>query len=379
MEAYEAVLSFNPERFTMETFPLFSWGVVAPKLTTGGPEIWLETLLENSLVTGLPDPTFIAVVPDGGIDLVTKNRLSYAGGTCEVCLWSGFARKMEERATTFGKLDVIITWGRQPVDLRQYAHKVIFLAHGLAPADGVMGKEANCTNYAAVCEAGRDFFLPENRKHVVVIENGVDFERVTPRLGRVKARAKFGIEHEEKMPFVFGWAGRLAQDKNPFLLAEMADPMTHKNDRFRVLFAGDGPLRHDLRTMLASSSGKNRWVGYQDRIGDFLEAIDALVITSYVEACPLILLEAFAAGVPVITTRFPFIDQLEEQHGSLTYRILPEAPKATLLEAMYEVADSRPALGQTPAQHAQGLAFREFNASRFAQRWANYLREVYAQ
>lgn len=357
-------------------------GFVVPKLDHGGPEVWLQTLL-RFLPREAAVPRVVITAPGGP---VTPRMREEVWRHCPVIEWDGggefpSARRAQADAL-LGGCDVVVTWGPPFEDFRgdpgpfpgdgRPPRRVVFLAHGLAPADGVPGKERFATHYAAVCAPAAGFFLPENRDRVTVIENGVDLERISPRLGRERARHKLGCYLRDTC--LVGWAGRLSDEKDPLLLARVADPKVHRGD-FRFVFAGTGAeqLQYDLGNRLRNYvTPETRWVGHVDRIGDFLEALDVLVITSRTEACPLVLLEAFAAGVPVISTGYPFLDELEARYGSLAYRITPKAPEESLIEALFR---SRWHLDRDLAK-ARELVRQQFNASRFGWRWGDYLQRV---
>ncbi len=346
-------------------------GFVVPKLDRGGPEVWLETLLKH-IPRDVADPRVVTVAPGGNLNSQVGLDI---GHHCPVLQWRTQA---QEASILLDHCDVVVTWGPSFADFRRPTcnsfknpRRVVFVAHGLAPLDGIPGKEAFASHFAAVCCPAVDFFLPSNRELVTVIENGVDFERVTPRLGRGAARKKFGITDPSHR--VIGWAGRMSPEKNPLFLARMADPKVNRQPDLRFLFAGDGVLRGDVAAMLAGyQNPENRCVGHVERIGDFLEAVDALAITSHTEACPLILLEAFAAGRRVLSTDFPFLNDLEEDYEICLHdRIDPAAPDADFVEDLASVKHNSGLRAYT-----QAYAWDRFSASRFAHQWAAYLNAV---
>ena len=67
---------------------------------------------------------------------------------------------------------------------------------------------------------------------------------------------------------------------------------------------GDGPLREDLARQIAAAGLAGRFVlaGFRDDLDRFLPHLDLLVLPSYTEGLPNVVLEAFAAGVPVVAT-----------------------------------------------------------------------------
>ena len=99
--------------------------------------------------------------------------------------------------------------------------------------------------------------------------------------------------------------GRLAQEKGLEYLIEAASLLRCSRPAFRFVLAGDGPLRGQLQA-LAESLGVNRrveFLGYREDIPNLLAACDLVVLPSLREGLSIALLEAMAAGKPIITTQ----------------------------------------------------------------------------
>jgi glycosyltransferase involved in cell wall biosynthesis len=98
--------------------------------------------------------------------------------------------------------------------------------------------------------------------------------------------------------------GRLAEQKGLEYLIRAVPLVPTGGRSLKVLLAGDGPLRDELRS-LASKLGvehKVRFLGFRDDIGDLLTAADLVALPSLWEGLSISLLEAMAAGKPVVTT-----------------------------------------------------------------------------
>jgi glycosyltransferase involved in cell wall biosynthesis len=107
----------------------------------------------------------------------------------------------------------------------------------------------------------------------------------TPFLDRVEARRLLGIGSE-------------APDVMIRALAEVGAPDV------RLSMIGAGPMESECR-VLAETLGVNervRWHGMVPDAGSVLRAFDALTLSSWTEGTPMVLLEAMAAGVPIVTT-----------------------------------------------------------------------------
>lgn len=136
---------------------------------------------------------------------------------------------------------------------------------------------------------------------VDVIYNGIDAgERPTPA-DRNDARASLGLPPDA---FVIGTAGRLDPVKNLPALLRAHALMVGKMPRTRTVIIGDGPERGPLEA-LASELGVADTVvfaGYRSDVRAMMSAFDVYVNCSVYEGVSLTILEAMAAGLPVIAT-----------------------------------------------------------------------------
>jgi glycosyltransferase involved in cell wall biosynthesis len=88
-----------------------------------------------------------------------------------------------------------------------------------------------------------------------------------------------------------------------------------------VLIAGDGPLRDYLITEIRSR-GLDQTVfllGYREDIPEVMSGCGLLVLSSFREGTPLVIIEAMATGLPVVATDIAGVPELinEEETGSL--------------------------------------------------------------
>jgi len=128
------------------------------------------------------------------------------------------------------------------------------------------------------------------------------------RLGggrREKARQTFGLEPGD---FVVGTVGRIYPGKGQLELVEAVLRAAESEPRIRLLVVGE--IRHrkygkKIRNFLARSRFRDRVIltGFQAGMGEVLAALDLMVIPSRVESFGLSVLEAMAAGVPVLAVR----------------------------------------------------------------------------
>ena len=140
------------------------------------------------------------------------------------------------------------------------------------------------------------------RRKVVVVPNGIDVGRFADAGGRAEGRAALGIPADAP---VVGTVGRLSEVKRQDRLIRAFASVAGEVPGARLLIVGDGPLMGEL-TGLARSLGVGDRVhlaGYQARPEAFLAMMDVFALTSRSEGMPLSVLEAWAAGLPVVASR----------------------------------------------------------------------------
>lgn len=100
---------------------------------------------------------------------------------------------------------------------------------------------------------------------------------------------------------VIGTVTRLAEQKRLDRLLEMVAVLP---PRVHCVIAGEGDLEDDLRarSRALEVDPRVRFLGFRDDVGDILAALDLYVVTSDKEGMSNSMLEALAAGVPVVST-----------------------------------------------------------------------------
>jgi glycosyltransferase involved in cell wall biosynthesis len=101
--------------------------------------------------------------------------------------------------------------------------------------------------------------------------------------------------------------GRLEEEKNPMMLADVLARLREIDPRWRLSICGEGTLAEDLSGRLAGLGLKEHAeiLGYLplDRgLGELYRTSHALLHVSWTEGLPQVLFEAFAAGLPVVAT-----------------------------------------------------------------------------
>lgn len=157
--------------------------------------------------------------------------------------------------------------------------------------------------------------LREDR--IAVIPNGIRPDLFDVTVDRAAYRRELGLPAEAR---VIGTVAALTPQKGVEYLIRAAAAVRRERPEVHLLIAGDGPLRPELQRLarpLGALDGIHL-LGQRDDIPQFLAALDLFVLPSLWEGSPYALLEAGAAGAPVIATAIPGnIDLVEHERTGL--------------------------------------------------------------
>lgn len=220
---------------------------------------------------------------------------------------------------------------------------------------------------AAFARARREI----NQRRLSVISNGIELERFAPdQAAGERVRAELGIALEA---WVVGTVGRLAPEKNQGLLLRAVAPLL--GDRTRLLVAGDGPMMPAL-SRLAAALGVAPFVhllGARRDVPDLLNALDAFALSSDSEGLPLVIPEAMATGLPVVSTRVGGVQDVLEE--GLTGFMVPAGDEAGLRERIARLRADQD-LGRACGLRARAAALERFSAERMLRDYLELYQEA---
>jgi glycosyltransferase involved in cell wall biosynthesis len=181
---------------------------------------------------------------------------------------------------------------------------------------------------------------------IEVIGNGIDLARYPVPGDRAALRERLGLRPDRR--YVLCVARFHPVKDHPTLLRAFAAVATARPDA-DLLLAGDGPTRPDLERLVGELGivGRVRFLGVRADVPELLTAADVYALTSVSEAASLTLMEAMAAGRPVVVTNVggnpelvrDGVDGLLFPRGDATagaralLRVLDEPGRATRLGA----------------------------------------------
>ena len=135
------------------------------------------------------------------------------------------------------------------------------------------------------------------REQLVVIPSGVDIERFASA-DRTEARRLLGVPDDA---LVVGWVGRHFDQKRPGHIVEVARRVIQRIPRSIFILIGDGPLLEETRAA-AAGEPRIRVLGHRSDVAQLYVGFDVFLLASAWEGLPRTVLEAQAAGVPVVAT-----------------------------------------------------------------------------
>ncbi len=209
--------------------------------------------------------------------------------------------------------------------------------------------------------AGR---LPAAR--VEVLHNGIDASAFAGG-DRQVARAELGLAPGA---FAVSSVAVLRHGKGIEVLLEAAARLRGARPDLHLVIAGDGPLRATLERRAAELglAERVRWLGFRRDVQRVLAASDAFVLPSRFEAFPTALLEAMAAGLPVIASAVGGVPEiLGEPPCGIA---LPPGSAEALADALASLLDEPAAQRGARGAAACARLEAEFTVETWAERLA---------
>jgi len=204
------------------------------------------------------------------------------------------------------------------------------------------------------------------RASVVRIHNGINLERCRASTGRSEVRQSLQIPENST---VLGLVGRLVRVKGVENLLHAAQILKASIPGLRVVVVGDGPEAGSLHA-LSKALGLEDCVlftGFRTDVIDLLAAMDALVLSSYSEGVPMIVLEAMAMEIPIVATSVGGIPEILT-HGE-TALLVPSGRPDELANACRRLFDT-PGLVEHLTRAARSRVEADFSAPTMADRVA---------
>jgi glycosyltransferase involved in cell wall biosynthesis len=205
---------------------------------------------------------------------------------------------------------------------------------------------------------------------LLTIANGIRLDRFRPD---PEARAAMRVELGLGDAWVVGTVGRLDEYKNQALLVRAMAP--HLSSRVRLVIVGDGPTRTAVEAEVTRLP-EPRWVVMTGRRMDvprLVTAFDVFALSSRTEGLPLVVPEAMAAGLPIVTTAVGGLPSVVDDRQTGLLVPVDEAALSAALAALAAEPDRARDMGR----RAREVALGRYSADRMVDAYLDlYARAV---
>jgi glycosyltransferase involved in cell wall biosynthesis len=203
-----------------------------------------------------------------------------------------------------------------------------------------------------------------DRRKTTVIYNGIDQKPYARRRRR----------ESDKGP-VIGIVGRLHEQKGHAVLLKAFPAILRDFPEALVTVIGEGELRRELEGLAASLGilAHVRFAGSRTDIPDQLGRMDVFVLPSLWEGLPIVLMEAMAAGLPIVATAVDGVTEMIEHER--TGLLVPPGDPAGLAAALLRMLRDR-RLGRRTGDHARVVAAERFGIDRMVRETETVYKEL---
>ena len=230
------------------------------------------------------------------------------------------------------------------------------------------------------CQTAQRLGIAATNARVCTIYNGVDSDLFRPRNSADPAVRELRDRHGLAGAVVIGTVGRIVKEEGYREFLAMAERLTGEGINAKYLVVGDSlPSDRDqfgprFRKMVADAglSGRFVFTGMTDRVADYLAVMDIFVLASYREGFPRSVLEAMAAGLPVVTTNIRGCREAVENEVS---GLIVEPADAGGLTAAVRRLVNDPGERAEMGRKAREIAVNRYDFRLVRQRFADFVEE----
>ena len=218
-------------------------------------------------------------------------------------------------------------------------------------------------------------------------DNGFDRDKLTTIYNPVSidvidsmSKEKINSEHEfifdKKFKIIIS-AGRLVEQKNLQLLIDSYIYMmkVNKNIKCRLVIVGEGPEKSKLEKLIIDNNQQENiyLIGWQKNPFNYIKQADLFVLSSNWEGFPLIIIETFACGTPIISTDCPFGPR-EAIQNNINGILVPVNDKLELSKAISKILSDKSYAKKMSSKGKQRAA--EFSLDKITSQYEKLINEV---
>jgi glycosyltransferase involved in cell wall biosynthesis len=238
---------------------------------------------------------------------------------------------------------------------------------------GYRGLDALVTNSTTTAQEIKRLSLL--RTPIQIVPNGVAVPEQIDPFERAQLRLKLGFCETE---ILIGSIGRLDRNKNYFMLLRVFALLAQKWPLLRLVIIGQGPMKAKL-TKLSQNLGIISKISLPGSIpfaARYLQAMEICCLTSFTEGMPNIVMEAAAAGLPVVSVNCGDTTKLVD-HGISGYLVNPDDDTTMSAHLDKLLTDTKHRLSMGRAAREKML--RDFSLGSMVMRMTHLYEETLAE
>ena len=155
----------------------------------------------------------------------------------------------------------------------------------------------------AVSEAIKNILLPviREKEKIKVVYDGIDLSRYDVTVNKQELKAQCNLPSDKRL---IGNLSALADHKDYPTFIRTANELLKRHSNIHFVVAGDGPLREEIINSVKAMELEQHitFLGFRKDVPPILKSLDVFLMTSKTEGLGSVLLEAFACGIPVVST-----------------------------------------------------------------------------
>lgn len=165
---------------------------------------------------------------------------------------------------------------------------------------------------------------------------------------------KFYKADEQHQGIRLATAGRLSKEKNQKMLVDAVKILCQKYENLSLTILGDGPLKDELKYYVKDNgmSDEIHLEGNVANVEEYLSKSDIFVLSSTYEGLPLVILEAMAAKLPIVSTDVGGVKDIVKNNGMLVQSENTDA-LVNALEKLIDDKALREELGNNSFENVQ--------------------------
>jgi L-malate glycosyltransferase len=151
----------------------------------------------------------------------------------------------------------------------------------------------------------------KNKSVLCVVHSGIDPAKYLRKFPNRKLVTELKLSPSAK---IVGCLGALDRHKDYPTFLRAAASMLKKDPALHFIIAGKGDEERNIHKLIGELNLRDHvhLLGFREDVADVLQSLDLFMITTVAEGLGTIILEAFAAGIPVVATRIGGIPEMVE-------------------------------------------------------------------